>query len=487
MNSETNMALPTFLSQIGKSLSSPSDLSNLFSLDFSSPDLATLQNDVLDKSYDISALVQSRNYFSGDWPGFNEFVLSYVTFLRDVDPYDLAESYPLIEKLFTDLQVAFSNRRGVILTPIVGKLAGFVTTLAISLDSEKYSNGDDTSMHIHAKSNCATGELMPRTSDLAKVLLKMFNSIRGERMTNENTEISKKEVILYVAVLLCRAYFKLNQSSACANVFSNIHTANISFSRYPRSQTVTYRYYLGRFYFLRQELLRARAHLLWAFNNCHASAVSNQRAILTYLIPSNLLLGVGTRPQLYEIAGETLREVFGPLEKALRSGDLYAFNAHLVRYFDWFVAKKMFLLLRSKAEIIIFRNLFRRIDVMVAAAKPPPESGTRRPNDLTYDDLLVGIRQSTRQNGLALTAHAAVASTDSPAILPYSTFAEMSWTYDDVENICISLIDQGFMKANIYARSRLLRLMPSGGFPQIAEVWAARGQISGDEEAWMDR
>ncbi|KAK9486054.1 hypothetical protein V1527DRAFT_464978 [Lipomyces starkeyi] len=486
MDTETDMALPTFLSQIGKSLSSPSDLSNLFSLDFSSPDLATLQNDILDKSYDISAQVQSTNYFSGDWPGFNEFVVSYVTFLRDVDPYDLAESYPLIEKLFTDLQVAFSNRRGVILTPIVGKLTGFVTTLAISLDSEKYSNGDEISMDIHA-SNGGTGELMPRTSELAKVLLKMFNSIRGERMTNENTEISKKDVILYVAVLLCRAYFKLNQPSASANVFSNIHTANIAFSRYPRSQRVTYRYYLGRFYFLRQELLRARAHLLWAFSNCHSSAVSNQRAILTYLIPSNLLLGVGTRPQLYEIAGETLREAFGPLEMALRRGDLYAFNEHLVRYFDWFVAKKMFLLLRSKAEIIIFRNLFRRIDVMVAASTPPRESGSKRPNDLTYDDLLVGIRLSTRQNDLTLASHAAIASPDSPAILPYSNFAEMSWTYGDVENICISLIDQGFMKANIYARSRLLRLMPSGGFPRIAEVWGARAQISGDEEAWMDR
>ncbi|KAK9249569.1 hypothetical protein V1506DRAFT_510718 [Lipomyces tetrasporus] len=480
------MALPAFLSRIGRSLSSPGDLSNLFSLDFSSPDLATLQNDLVDNSYDISAEVQSRNYFSGEWPGFNEFVVSYLTVLGEVDPYGLAESYPLIEKLFTDLQIAFSNRRGVILTQTVGKLAGSVTTLAISLDSGNYQNGDDRSMDVDA-SNSAAEELMPRTSELAKVLLKLFNSIRGERMTGENTEMSKKEVILYVAVLLCRAYFKLNQPSACANVFSNIHTANIAFSRYPRSQRVTYRYYLGRFYFLRQELLRARTHLLWAFNNCHVSAISNHRAILTYLIPSNLLLGVGARPHLYEIAGGTLREAFAPLERALRCGDLYGFNAHLVKYFDWFVAKKMFLLLRSKSEIIIFRNLFRQIDVMVNASKPPPEPGTKRPNDLTYDELLVGIRQSSRQNDVALAAQAGIASLDSPAIFPYSNSAEMAWTYDDAENICISLIDQGFMKANIYARSKLLRLMPSGGFPRISDVWAARGQISGDEEAWMDR
>ncbi|KAK9237631.1 hypothetical protein V1525DRAFT_376669 [Lipomyces kononenkoae] len=487
MGIETDMALPSILSQIGNSLLSPGDLSNLFSLDFSSPDLATLQNDILDKSYDIAAQIQSRNYFGGDWPGFNEFVLSYMTFVRDVDPYDLAESYPLIEKLFTDLQVAFSNRRGAILTPIVGKIAGIVTNLAISLDSGKYSIVEDNISANVLASNGVAGEHMPRTSEIAKVLLKLFNSIRGERLTNENAQTSKKEVILYVAVLLCRAYFKLNQPSACANVFSNIHTANISFSRYPRSEKVTYRYYLGRFYFLRQELLRARTHLLWAFNNCHSAAVSNQRAILTYLIPSNLVLGVGTRPHLYELVGDTLRGAFGPLEKAVRSGDLYAFNAHLVRYFDWFVSKKMFLLLRSKAQIIIFRNLFRRIDAIVTASAPPLEPGTKRPNDLAFDDLLIGVRLSTRQNDPALAAQASQASPENPAILPYSNLNEMSWTYDDVENICISLIDQGFMKANIYARSKLLRLMPSGGFPRIAEVWAARGQISGDEEAWMDR
>ncbi|KAK9371302.1 hypothetical protein V1509DRAFT_668696 [Lipomyces kononenkoae] len=481
MHTEVGMALPVFLSQIGKSLALPGTLSNLFSLDFSSPDLATLQNDILDKSYDLSAQIQSRNYFGGDWPGFNEFVLSYITFVRDVDPYDLVESYPLIEKLFTDLQVAFSNRRGAILTPIVGKIAGIVTNLAISLDSGKYSTEDN------ASANGVAGEHMPRTSEIAKVLLKLFNSIRGERMTNENAEISKKEVILYVAVLLCRGYFKLNQPSACANVFTNIHTANISFSRYPRSERVTYRYYLGRFYFLRQELLRARTHLLWAFNNCHSAAISNQRAILTYLIPSNLLLGVGTRPQLYELAGDTLRGAFGPLEMALRTGDLYEFNAHLVKYFDWFMSKKMFLLLRSKAQLIIFRNLFKRIDAIVTASAPPLEPGTKRPNDLAFDDLLIGIRRSTRQDDATLAVHASQASPENPAILPFSNVNEMSWTYDDVENICISLIDQGFMKANIYARSKLLRLMPSGGFPRIGEVWAARGQISGDEEAWMDR
>ncbi|KAK9467708.1 hypothetical protein V1512DRAFT_222204 [Lipomyces arxii] len=472
---ENHMDLPTFLSRVSNSLSSAPALANVISIDLSSDSLAALQNDLLDKSYNISVVVESRNYFSGDWNAFGQFITSYVFFVRDVNPYDMEESYFLVEKLFNDLQVAFSNRRGGLLTSVVRNLAGFVTSLAISLDAQGPSK--EASQGTEFKS-------LPRTSEVSKVLLKIFNSIRAERFSNETSgEISKKEVILYVAVLLCRAYFKLNQPSACANVFSNIHTANIQFSQYPRSERVTYRYYLGRFYFLRQELLRARAHLSWAFANCMTRAVKNQRAILSYLIPVNLLTGVGTRPALYHIAGDVLREMFLPLEQAMRAGDLYAFNEHLVRHFHWFLSKQMFLILRSKAEIVIFRNLFRQIDLIVTSSAPPPEPGAKRLNDLSFAQLLAGIRLSTRSYDPELTKQASTPSATAPAIFPYGDV--ILWSFEDVENLCISLIKQEFLKGNIWTRSKLVRLMNSGGLPPMRDVYA-KHLVAADNEKWMD-
>ncbi|KAK7202451.1 hypothetical protein BZA70DRAFT_285820 [Myxozyma melibiosi] len=465
------MALQQFLDLVNRNLSSPPTLAQLFIADIQSEDLQVLQRDLQSgptrSNNEISKLVESRNYFDGDWPGFTEFTITYLVFARDVNPFDLQESYPLLEKVFTNLQIAYSNNRGAILTPTVRNFATVVTDSAIYLDSADVLN------------------TLVRTNDVSTVLLKMFNSIRGERYTPDQGSLTKKDVILYISVLLCRTYFKLNQPSACANVFSNIHTAKIQFSKYPRSERVTFRFYLGRFYFLRQELLRARKHLLWAFNNCLASAINNQRAILTYLIPTSLLLGIGARPELYMIAGDSLRDIFAPLERALKVGDMYAYNEHLVRYFDWFVAKKMFVLLRSKSEIILLRNLFRRINVYSASL--PVELGAKKPDNITFDSVLLGIKLSTRSNNPALSAQSGTpASSDVPAIFPFK-IPEMEWSYDDVENACISLIDQGLMKGNIYTRRKLVRLQPSGGFRPLSEVLGLRGAQAGDEEAWMDR
>lgn len=96
---------------------------------------------------------------------------------------------------FSDLQVAYGNRQGAILTPVVRNVATVVTNTAIYLDSV----AGDTAMNQ-----------LGRINEVSIILLKIFNSIRGERYSPDQELLSKKDVILYISTLLCRTYFRVS-------------------------------------------------------------------------------------------------------------------------------------------------------------------------------------------------------------------------------------------------------------------------------------
>ncbi len=66
---------------------------------------------------------------------------------------------------------------------------------------------------------------------------------------------------------------------------------NISFFRYPKSQQVTYKFYVGRKYMFDNDFKSAENYLTYAFEHCHRRCTANKRAILIYLIPVKMLLG----------------------------------------------------------------------------------------------------------------------------------------------------------------------------------------------------
>jgi len=62
-------------------------------------------------------------------------------------------------------------------------------------------------------------------------------------------------------------------------------------SRYPKSQQVTYKYYVGRKHLFDNDFQTAEKYLTFAFEHCHKKCQGNKRAILIYLIPVKMLLG----------------------------------------------------------------------------------------------------------------------------------------------------------------------------------------------------
>lgn len=298
---------------------------------------------------------------------------------------------------------------------------------------------------------------LQRTNYLSTLLLKTFNNIRAEKTldTQNGTYLSKKNIILFVANMLCRSYYILKTESSCANVFSNIHTGKLKFSSYSKSEQVEYRYFLGRFYLSKEQLSRAFDHLTWAFKNC-LSNTPQQRLILKYLISASMLLG--KLPSEHLLSAFDLTRQYSPLVKALKTGNYAAFMRYLEGPCkEWYIRNHLMFLFKSRAPIILLRQLMYKIYVF---------SGNN--DTLTF---------STVQAALAL----------SMANTPNGWYDETKDKgHEMTENVFITLIHQGFIKGNIYTRRGVVKLRDKSPFPAISEVHHLNSQTLYPLDQWLE-
>lgn len=224
--------------------------------------------------------------------------------------------------------------------------------------------------------------------------------------------------------------------------------ADVKSSEYSRSDRVGYRYYLGRYYLSQQQYRRARAHLLWAFDNCTNQAPRNKRLILLYLTTASLPLGIFTVPQVLHMSG--LAEYFLPLMKALQQGDYQGFHQHLDANESWFSGHEIYLYLDQRCDMILFRSLFRRTFMLsyTTAQKTP---------NVRLSRLLVALRWAT---------------------------GDETWEPVDCEALCISMIDTGYIKGYIHHQNQILVLDKKDekkfGFPDVSGIHIA--QYENDDE-----
>lgn len=448
-------------------------LSNLFVVDttlFSNNNnnniafISSLQNDILDNALNISTLVDSKNFYDGDWSSFSDLCTSYLTFVQDVDPSDPRSSYNSLIQYVTALQIAFTNGRGSILQDVVKKTVSGVLKLGKTLD-------------VQDKLGARKEDQLHRTNYLSTLLLKMFNNIRAEKTlenapggNNSNDYLSKKNIILFVANMLCRSYYTLHTESSCANVFSNIHTAKLTFSAYSKSEQVEYRYFLGRHYLSKEQLSRAYDHLDWAFRNC-LPRTNQQRLVLVYLIPASMLLGKLPRPELLRMFN--LENQYGPLVSALKAGNCAKFFGCLEQeqkvggYKEWYIKKRVMFLFKNRAPIVLLRQ------VVFKAYQACEKKNILR----------LGVAQSA----LRLSTKG----------MPYGWFDdsnnEISNTnpgcdenFEVTENVFITLIHQGFIKGNIYSRTGLVRLRDKNPFPDICEVDHLNSRTVYPLDKWLE-
>lgn len=99
-------------------------------------------------------------------------------------------------------------------------------------------------------------------------------------------------------------------------------------------------------------------HLRWAFDNCTLRSHKNKRSILIPLVASYLILGRYPQEALLATAG--LEPVFSGLIYRLKKGDAAGAMDELDKNMDWFRVRGLYLIMKEKLQISMWRNLSRR-------------------------------------------------------------------------------------------------------------------------------
>ncbi|KIJ37095.1 hypothetical protein M422DRAFT_781953 [Sphaerobolus stellatus SS14] len=256
-----------------------------------------------------------------------------------------------------------------------------------------------------------------------------------------------RDIVFWLANLLLRCSFELRDTLASAEpILTYLSPQMDKLPMYSRAEQVTFHYYAGSVFLIKEELRPARDHLKLAFDLCTNKCFNNKRLIFINLVTVSILLGIFPRLEVLNMFG--LTNQFLPLINAIKLGDRSAFRYHLDTNMEWFRHRFIYLILRSKGEILVLRSLFRRAVLISNILWPDNSRKTVR-----LEHLLVAVRFSFR----------------------YSAMGDMdlsTWDLLDIEALCASLIDQGYIQGYLLHSGSRLVVSKSNtfGFPLVSSV-----------------
>ncbi|EPQ30143.1 uncharacterized protein PFL1_02260 [Pseudozyma flocculosa PF-1] len=213
---------------------------------------------------------------------------------------------------------------------------------------------------VNAQETRTSSTANKRLEECARQLNKAFTACIADR--NPDMAESRKWGTYEVVGMVFKTYFKLKSISLCKNILRAISAAALPpLEEFPRAHQVTFRYYVGVLAFLGEEYAKADTELTFAFANCHCRATRNQELILSYLIPTRLVLGVMPTPALLA-RFPRLSALYTPLLTSFARGDVQTFDAHLAtpEVEKRLVSRGVFLSIERAREGCL-RSLFRRV------------------------------------------------------------------------------------------------------------------------------
>ncbi|KAG5944666.1 hypothetical protein E4U53_006839 [Claviceps sorghi] len=218
----------------------------------------------------------------------------------------------------------------------------------------------------------------------AEIIQKIFTTCLTDRSAGKVPEGKKVGVYMF-ANLVLKLLFACRRTNLAKMLFVNISTLSLPLSLYPASQRVTFLYYLGRFNFSNQHYHRAALCLEQAYLQTPRQLVAHRTNILTYLIPSNLLLGRFPSAALMQrTEARPLQAVFPPLCHAVRAGNFVHFQSHLAAHEAWLFEKGLLLALTHRLRPLLWRSLARRTFLLTYVAPADASSRKAATLDLTH-------------------------------------------------------------------------------------------------------
>ena len=291
------------------------------------------------------------------WPSLVAFLKEYMHYWREVNFDDIQTLYPLLSTLLVACSTAFSHPSGSLLLETCVALSESLAQLVMVVHHRP-----DLVSHMRSSGGDDEERKSPVEST-ADVIQKMCTACLSEKSINRFARPEGRRLGFYRLVnLVLRLLFAGDKARWAAQTFTNISSMGPPLDYYPAAQRVTYLYYLGRFYLENNHFSRATLCLEAAYLQTPPHCQRHRRLILTFLIPSKLLIGVFPTASLLsrpEAAGE-LRAVFAPMAAAVRQGNFAAFQATLREHEAWLVRHRLHLTLAYRLRPLLWRSLARR-------------------------------------------------------------------------------------------------------------------------------
>ncbi|XP_064614953.1 PCI domain-containing protein 2-like [Liolophura sinensis] len=198
-------------------------------------------------------------------------------------------------------------------------------------------------------------------------------------------EDTKKWGMLNLVNQLFKIYFKINKLHLCKPLIRAIDMSQSDKDRFSfsLSQLITYRYYVGRKAMFDSDFERAETCLSFAFERCHRASKKNKRLILICLLPVKMLLG--HMPKVEVLQKYDLME-FAGVAKAVSSGNLLLLNQAMQENEAFFIRSGIYLIL-EKLKIIAYRNLFKKVYLILKTHQLPVKAFTAALKMLEEDDV----------------------------------------------------------------------------------------------------
>jgi len=207
------------------------------------------------------------------------------------------------------------------------------------------------------------------------------------RTLNQNKKVNniKSSQALGIPVVvnsLFRLFFVMNSLKHVKTTIRCMKDYENRLDIFELSDTVTYKYYCGRYRLLEENYIAAKADLEFAFKFCHNGHMTNQLAILRSLIPLKILNGEYPKPSFFEQYNlPILREIC----QAISSGNIKTFSDALETHEQMLIDTGIFLVV-DKLEAVVWR---RFLEIVHETQKP----FTKRQTVLKLELITIGLER----------------------------------------------------------------------------------------------
>lgn len=285
------------------------------------------------------------------WSDIVSFHLRCITAINN---HDFIEAYKYQSSLVqTFIKVLQSQKDENWALPIMYRVCLDLRLIATSAD-----------LQLAKKGKGKPGETLEKAADL---LMGCFRVCASDNRSSQ--EDSKRWGMLNLVNQLFKIYFKINKLHLCKPLTRAIDSSNLK-NHFSISQLVTYRYYVGRKAMFESDFKSAEDYLSYAFKNCSSQSVRNKRLTLIYLIPVKMLLG--QMPKIELLQKYDLMQ-FSDVSKAVVEGNLLKLNESLTLNESFFIKCGIYLIL-EKLKIITYRNLFKKVYLLMKTHQIPIEA-----------------------------------------------------------------------------------------------------------------